>query len=77
LGDFVVKLAATGQVSSVDCTAVGRAVCLEISEFKPVAGLLPFSSALSKLIANRMLPRPANNCNTNSYLTLDNAKAII
>jgi len=60
LGEFV-KLDATGQASSVVCAERRE------SKLKLAAGLLPFNSARSKLIANRMLPRPANNYNTNNY----------
>ena len=45
-----------GRGSSADC------VRLAISELKPVTSWLPFNSARSKLIANRMLPKPVQNC---------------
>jgi len=49
---------ATGQASSADSVATS---CAE----RLTAGLLAFNSARSKLIANRMLPRPVNNNSTN------------
>jgi len=66
LGDSF-KLDAMGQESSAVCAATGCAELLDVSELKRLAGLQLFSSARSKLIANRMLPRPTVNGSTNNY----------